>query len=242
MENYCIKTGYKVYDSDTNLTLDENRDSNYWNKGRVQMGVYFQWMVYEHVARQVHRGANVVDIGSGSGYKLVHIVGKKTDNIYGVDQRQAIQFCEKTYAKGKWIADDFENPKQQNEIPSHVDIIICSDVIEHLVDPGPMLSYIKMIANSETLIFLSTPDRDRMRGKSCMESTKPEHVREWNYTEFANYISGSGFTIIDHLHMYPLKLSFWNIKTYLQIFFAKFVGRDGQKFKYNQLIKCKFVK
>ena len=127
-------------------------------------------------------------------------------------------------------------------LPNKIDIIICSDVIEHLIDPDLLLNYIKNLSSKNSIIYLSTPDRDRMRGKSCMKSLKKEHIREWNYSEFKAYIADRGFQIIDHIHLKPLKFSFSNFKNYLQILLNKTINFDGKKFKYNQLIVCRVSK
>lgn len=75
-----------------------------------------------------------------------------------------------------------------------------------------------------------------------MELTKTEQVREWTFEKFVKYIKGSWITIIDHLHIYPLKLPLKNIKTYYQLFCEKFLEEGDIKFKYNQLITCKVLK
>ena len=100
-----------------------------------------------------NRNARVVDIGSGWGFKLFHTIEKKTENIYGVDKEDAVEFCKKTYTKEKFTNDNLENPQYKSNIPTHVEIIICSDVIEQLIDPDIMLAHINTIASSETLVL-----------------------------------------------------------------------------------------
>ena len=79
------------------------------------------------------------------------------------------------------------------------DVIVCSDVIEHLVDPDELLDYIKAI--SYKYLILSTPDRDLVYKPSDEGCNGPPaneaHVREWNYQEFDEYIS-MHFNVIDH--------------------------------------------
>ena len=59
------------------------------------------------------------------------------------------------------------------------------------------LNLIKNISNKSTEIILSTPERDLKRGEECMGSNKPEHVREWNRSEFTALLEYFGFEIKD---------------------------------------------
>jgi 2-polyprenyl-3-methyl-5-hydroxy-6-metoxy-1,4-benzoquinol methylase len=237
MKNYYIKEGYKSYSSEVNMTLDENREDEYWDTTRVLGSAFYQWDVYKYVASIAIKDNTVVDIGCGAGYKLYNIVGKIANNIIGIDQDNPIKYCKETYDKGAWLVENFEKPKIN--IERKIDIIINSDVIEHLIEPDSVLEYIKKLATESTIIVFSTPDRDRMRGCSCMESKKPEHIREWNFNEFKAYVNNSGFEIIEHFHQYPLKCTFNNLRTYIQIWKNKTFGGDGMNFKYNQVLVCR---
>ena len=78
-------------------------------------------------------------------------------------------------------------------------MIICADVIEHVLYPDVLLMFIKKLANENTFIVLSTPERDGERGVNNFKSPKKEHVREWNKNEFNKYISYMGFNIVEHI-------------------------------------------
>jgi hypothetical protein len=77
------------------------------------------------------------------------------------------------------------------------DLIICADVLEHLMDPGPSIEMMKRFSTAGTLLVISTPDRARLRGRNCMESPKPEHVREWTVREFTRYLRSRGLSVLD---------------------------------------------
>lgn len=118
-------------------------------------------------------------------------------------------------------------------------MIICPDVIEHLINPDNLLRLIKQIANQNTHIVISTPDRDKLRGESCMKSNKKEHIREWNFNEFRTYIDNSGLKNIEHFNNAPLKLSIYSWRDWL---FHKTRGNnDGMEFKWNQVLHCKLI-
>jgi hypothetical protein len=75
---------------------------------------------------------------------------------------------------------------------------VCADVIEHLLNPLPLLaSVISELQQGGTLI-ISTPDREGLRGSRNRHSPKAEHVREWSKSEFRELIKQTGLRIIDH--------------------------------------------
>ena len=239
MSKYCIKDSYVDFQSDKNLTLDKNRAHPYWDSSRELSSKYFQWDVYKYLSKYVKLNDVVVDIGCGCGYKLVNVIGKRTKNVIGIDQDLPIDYCKKNYTFGKWIVSDFESQINPFKSVSQVDYIICADVIEHLYEPDNLIKFIHSISTEKTKIILSTPDRDRLRGISCTTSTKPEHIREWNFEEFNMYIQKMNFIILEHFFQYPMRISVHNFLTYLKILKKQFFRGDGCKFKYNQVLICR---
>jgi hypothetical protein len=84
------------------------------------------------------------------------------------------------------------------------DILICADVIEHLVDPDELLNWIQNL--NFNYLVISTPDRDKLKlyqwPAEQSQSGPPVnegHIREWNFEEFEAYIS-QFFEIKKHFH------------------------------------------
>ena len=239
--NYFIRQGYKPFKIDTNdvnQTLDENREFKYWDKSRIKLSHNYQWHIYDFAKNYINGKSKILDVGCGTAHKLINILGLITHNIFGVDQKNPVNYCKKTHAIGTFIIDDFENPSLTGM--KDVDLLLCVDVIEHMFNPDILLNYIKKNSNSKTKIIISTPDRDKLRGFDCMESKKPEHIREWNFQEFKNYIENSGLVIEKHFHFPPMRLSFSNIIEYCHHFLNQRKGRkNGKQFAYNQVVVCK---
>ncbi|MHC4498731.1 MAG: glycosyltransferase, partial [Planctomycetota bacterium] len=104
--------------------------------------------------------------------------------------------CKKEHDFGKWFAEDIEYPSLS--LDKKFDLIISADVIEHLVNPNKLLDYIHLHSHPETLVILSTPERDVTRGEESLgPPTNPAHVREWNISEFRKYISSCGFSVLE---------------------------------------------
>ncbi|MEM1422449.1 MAG: hypothetical protein AAGH64_00445, partial [Planctomycetota bacterium] len=69
-------------------------------------------------------------------------------------------------------------------------------LLEHLIDPDPAIEVLRR--HTAGVVVLSTPDRDVVRGPDAMGLEKPEHVREWNRGEFADYLTSRGLDIVLH--------------------------------------------
>lgn len=149
-------------------------------------GLVHQPYVYPFAAYLAERFACscLVDFGCGRAHKLAGLSDKF--KVLGVDYGNNIDYCRKKYAFGHWIDWDFE----KNEIvpvPSRTaqySVVICSDLIEHLVDPRPLIDNLKHILDFTPVAVLTTPDRDLVRGANNYGPPgNPHHVREWNLIE-----------------------------------------------------------
>lgn len=175
MKNYFIKESY--ISRLENKYFDDTSNTDGWQKE-----------VYEF-AKEVaieNKFSKILDIGTGSGFKLLN--NFLDFDTLGIDVPQTVEWLRKTYPDRKW-ADTFD-PVQG------YDMIIASDVIEHIPEPDSLLDLIT--ACKPKLIVLSTPDRDLLPEEYHNGPPKNRaHVREWNMPEFYNYIS-SRFTVHKH--------------------------------------------
>lgn len=175
MNNYFIKESY--VSRLENKYFDDTGNTDLWQKE-----------VYEF-AKQVaieNNFSKIIDIGTGSGFKLLN--NFSNFDTLGFDVPQTVEWLRKTYPDRKWI-DTFE-PVQG------YDLVIASDVIEHIPEPNSLLDLIT--ACNPKLIVFSTPDRDLLPAEYHNGPPKNRaHVREWNMPEFYNYIS-SRFNVHKH--------------------------------------------
>lgn len=139
----------------------------------------FQKEVYKAAAEEakLNNYNKILDIGCGSGYKLVRFF--PTHNTVGVELEPTLSWLKKAYPLHRWEA---SVPKEE------FDLVLCADVIEHLYDPG---SFMEMLQTIEAKVFfISTPERDLVRGPEDMGPPKNEtHYREWNTEEFVAFVS-----------------------------------------------------
>ena len=186
MKNYCIKDGY----------IHRDEYVQYDNTPQTDK---FQDEVYAK-ARQICNQNNfkkIVDVGCGSAYKLVKYFRDK--NFVGLELEPNLSYIKKKYPIFRFDLSDFDNPPTEE-----FDILICSDVIEHVLDPDQIIEFIKKI-NWKYLV-LSTPDREIIQnlqkgfGWEVEEDGPPHnvhHIREWTSREFNSYVS-QHFDIVEH--------------------------------------------
>lgn len=174
MKDYCIKPGYTHRDSVPHFDDTPFKDE-------------FQDEVYQY-ARQAYKGGGVIDLGCGSGFKLMKHFRYAT--TLGLELEPTLSFLRKTYPDRTWMMPG-------SQVPGGGALLICSDVIEHVEDPDQILDY--MLAINPKCIVISTPDRDELQIDT--QNGPPRnihHVREWTCSEFLEYLS-SRFVVEDHV-------------------------------------------
>ncbi len=154
--SFCIKPGYRSRSTPEYFadTLAETR------------GIVYQPDVYllaRHLGK--HFGcSHVIDIGCGHAEKLVAL---RPDFVtLGIDYRANIDCCRTRYPESRWLECDLE---QDAVLPLETDlvrqaVVVCADVIEHLVNPLPLLRNLRLLLDQAPVAVLSTPDRELLHG------------------------------------------------------------------------------
>ncbi len=133
--------------------------------------------------------SSVSDIGCGSGFKLMRYFEDK--QTMGLDLESTVGKLKDKYPHRAWMVCNFSTPP-----PFSPDLVICSDVIEHLTDPNELFAFIKLLA--PRYIVFSTPERNLLRvGSHNGPPANTAHVREWSMPEFRAYVE-SAFEVLDH--------------------------------------------
>ena len=195
MKDYCIRAGYKPRTEAVTYVADPRE---YWNRTRVRTSAIYQYHVYRRVAELLAEmpQRSFADVGCGYPFKVKQLISPLTDEITLFDQPSMETMIATHFPGMRFIALNLEIAGDAPE--AKYDCIVCADVIEHLLNPDSLLTLIRSLAKPESVIVLSTPERDIVRGPDCMASPKAEHVREWNSQEFAEYVGQSGFKVLEH--------------------------------------------
>jgi glycosyltransferase involved in cell wall biosynthesis len=172
MSNYCIRPDY--------ISRTETKYKDMCNRPEI-----YQRKVYE-LARQIavdQKLKTIADIGCGGGQKLLEFMSE-FDTV-GIDLEPTVRQLRQRYPNRRW--------KTPEEITSAgpADMVICADVIEHVLNPDEIIRSILRL--NPKVVVISTPDRDYLVKKYQHSEIGPPksefHIREWSRPEFHAYMS-----------------------------------------------------
>ena len=182
---------YKIQEGYTHRLSPGHHDDSDWKDQS-------QYEVYEYCAEfmKLNNLQTIVDVGCGSGFKLIKDLGEfKT---IGTETEPCYSLLKLKYPDREWyLAGEpeisfFTNPNIEN-----ADVVLCCDVIEHIIDPDILLEH--LISLNAKYYIISTPCRETLCKNSRFSATYGPtwdgpplngcHVREWTMNEFIEYIS-----------------------------------------------------
>jgi glycosyltransferase involved in cell wall biosynthesis/SAM-dependent methyltransferase len=142
----------------------------------------------------------LVDIGCGRGEKLKPLAAEF--KIAGIDYEANID----AFAINIPGSDHyFSNLETAIEPPALFkdSVVICADVIEHLIDPSALLETLRNAAYTANYVLVSTPDRMRVHKKDHNgPPVNQYHAREWTLDELVGWFEQEGL---------PVKWAGWTI-------------------------------
>jgi len=136
---------------------------------------------------------SVADIGCGEGFGLKNLADNKIGNNYiGLDfSKKALKLAKKINPEFGYIHGSiYKTPFKNNEF----DLVICSEVLEHLDDPEAAIIELKRISKRYVLISVPYEPWFRImnfiRGKYLKTwGNHPEHINWWGKTSLRNLLS-----------------------------------------------------
>lgn len=153
---------------------------------------------------------SLLDIGCGPASKIPEFFSQCS--ITGIDLPEAVALARKNNPGGIFYACDLDSDAEIASVSRKIglfDLILCIDVIEHVLYPEKMLRLIKKHLKPETgEAYISTLERDISRGYESGKTSCPHaaHVREWNEDEFTRFLTSEGF-IVHECKLTPLSTS-----------------------------------
>ena len=182
-DNYKIPMEYK---SRVPSHWDDREETDKW-----QNFVYEQALTMS----KEHNLSSILDVGCGSGFKLIKFFDNDNYTTTGIEVEPCLSFLKEKYPNKVWLQGDWKQPVKDH------DLLICSDVIEHIVDPDEVLEFVRGCDSS--VVVMSTPVRDNMG-----PPTNECHAREWSLEEFQEYLN-------DRLPEYQWELTSQKIRSSL---------------------------
>lgn len=161
----------------------------------------------------VHPGMKVVDIGCGDG-GYVSFCSRMGADVTFVDTQEAkvraLEDSLKGIAQGaiEGIVSDC------NPIPledGNADLVISTEVLEHVADPEAFLKEIVRIGSSDALYLLTVPDA---RGEELIKTVanpayfqEPNHIHIFSAESFEDLVKRCGLEVVRHEY----QAGFWAI-------------------------------
>lgn len=181
-KNYFIQPSYKIREKPQHYNDIKEED-------KFQKEVY----LYAKEIMEENQYKTIIDVGCGSGFKLIKYLGEY-DTI-GIDTEPCYSMLLEKYPSRKWkLSGEKERSFSKEPVKNYPDLVICSDVIEHIIDPDELIKYLITLKAKHYII--STPCRKVMCELKRFRSAKWDgpptnrgHVREWTMEEFKNYLS-----------------------------------------------------
>lgn len=177
---YCLPSGY-ISNQNVPHFDDTKFNNDMWQKE-----------VYETAVKDAKELGlkHIIDIGCGSGYKLVKNFPKEEFKTMGLELEPTLTWLKTNRPDRDWLM------STQSFFPLlWGELVICADVIEHIEEPAFFLECLSGIQGVKRF-YISTPDRHVVRGPNNMGPPgNPHHYREWTANEFGLFI-GQYFNIL----------------------------------------------
>lgn len=146
------------------MSKDFNQDEYYENSHPFIVSVEKKRLtsisetIKNHLKTVKLTNPSILEVGCGAGQVLVEITSKiQSSNIYGIDilDEWLIQTKKKLGDKVKLTNGFAENLPFEN---NSFDYIVCSEVLEHVIDPSVVLAELMRVVKKAGLIIVTIPD------------------------------------------------------------------------------------
>ena len=151
---------------------------------------------------------SILDVGCGEGFTLNKLLENKIgERLEGVDfQKSAIEIGKKVHT---YLALKQGNIYKLEYKNNSFDLVIATEVLEHLKDPKKGLK--ELVRISKKYLLLSVPNEpffmgaNFLRGKNITRwGNDIEHIQHWSAKGFAQFIvQNSEFRILKVRHPFP---------------------------------------
>ena len=102
------------------------------------------------------KNIKILDAGCGEGQLLLKIFNKGYNDIYGTDVTPvALESAKKRIPKTKFSLQDL---KSLNFSDEYFDVVICTEVIEHIRDYNKVISELKRVLKKNGLLIITFPN------------------------------------------------------------------------------------
>ena len=190
MKSPKLLTFYNSYHQKNDVYSKPISDGNF---------TYFYFIKYfaKHFKGRYKVNTTVLDVGCGVG-SLSFYLASKGMLVHGIDiSTRAIALCKEVRKRSSLTQASFSR-KVLDEIPEKNDIVICSEIIEHIPDEAAFAQMLSIKLKKNGYLFLSTPSKANMfypMGIFAKFDTEVGHVRRYTEESLRKVLEQHGFRI-----------------------------------------------
>lgn len=165
------------------------------------------------LARPAERAAKILDIGCASGQMIRLLEANGFSNKTGIDiSEDAIIACRRRGIENVSVMD----AKTLNFLDSSFDIILASDVLEHIqADAAALRDWNRTLTHSGRLI-LFVPAFNFLWSK---HDETNHHYRRYTKSELLRLLQQAGFSVE--------RISYWNFSLFFPIWLARLLNKNS---------------
>jgi SAM-dependent methyltransferase len=151
---------------------------------------------------------SVLDVGCGEGFVMDHLVNKNKQVIQSIGLEIKIHSIKsgRNLFPGNIMVNGsaYQIPFHSNEF----DLVICSEVLEHLDNPSVALGEIRRVSRKYCLLTVPNEPFFRLanilRGKNWVRlGNDVEHIQQWGSVGFEKFIGDGNLKLVKHLTPFP---------------------------------------
>lgn len=194
------------------LKYHDIEKANWWFAGRRDI-------IFRNMPKK--KELKILDVGCSGGINMKFLKEKKFKNVFGIDiSKQAIESCKKNGIKNVLLMEGSKTSFKDKEF----DIIIASDVLEHIKDDEKALSEWGRILKDNGKLILFVPAFNFLWNN---HDNINHHYRRYSKKELVKIVNEFGFKVI--------RASYWNFFIFLPTSFVKifqkiFIKKSGENF------------
>ena len=167
------------------------------------------------LAKNLDRGATVVDMGCGDGGFLKEMHSLGFTNLVGFDQSPGLARAQELgfgrfYKSSVWEFLDAAEAAGGAD----ADAVVMVNVLEHVVEPLDLLARVRGILPEGGVLCVTVPNDFSALQRAFLKSkghlpwfvALPDHLNYFDFNTLRTALAKSGFKVIDQSALYPLEL------------------------------------
>lgn len=166
---------------------------------QVERTPFRQRTIANCLRKEASVDATVLEVGIGSGELLLALQkqGWSPHRLYGFDLSRSFVVCaqERGFYHVRQAASVAEYLCCLSSAPATFDVVVCSEVLEHLPDPHGAIASIAASLSSGGCVILTVPNRNRALQIGEVWDTPPHHLSRWGIQALTKILMQHGIRV-----------------------------------------------